>query len=197
MTNFSLDKCLAAQSMVSVEHLRSLLDYDPDSGFLFWKKRNNRNFNSKYAGTIAGAKHAAGAIQIQISVGDWKRLFWAHRIAWAHFHGSWPCDLIDHRDGNPTNNRIVNLRLADGNQNSANRHDLRGSVPFRGVYRWKDGRFAAQIKSDRKWRWLGLHSDAIAAAQAYDNAATELHGEFAVTNSSLGLYRHCEVQELL
>lgn len=195
-SHFSMDKCMAAEAMVSVEVVRTLLDYDPDIGHLIWRKRLNRNFNSKYAGTIAGAKHRSGAIQIQLTTDLIQRLFWAHRIAWAHFHGYWPLGLIDHRDGNPTNNCIQNLRLADGSQNGANKRELRGAIALRGVYQWKDGRYAAQIKCQGKWEWLGLYEDALDAARAYDSAAVRLHGEFAVTNVSMGLFKKYAVEAL-
>lgn len=190
---FNMDKCRNAESQVSFDHIRTILDYDSISGLLIWKHRENNNFNSKYAGNIAGAVHRSGALQIQVLCGDKRRLFWAHRIAWVHHYGVWPDYLVDHRDGNPQNNAIGNLRIANGFQNAANKHELRGAVGFKGVYCWTDGRYAAQIKSDYKWRWLGLHDDVVNAAAAYDAAAIELHGDFAVTNQTLGLYRKHEI----
>lgn len=196
MTKFHMDKARAAEGRVSVDFLRDLLDYDAQSGSLKWRLRTNENFNSKYAGTEAGAKHKSGAIQIQLTFDGKGRLFWAHRIAWCHYHGCWPDGLIDHRDGNPSNNKIDNLRLANGSQNGCNKRELRGAIPFRGVYEFGDGKFAAQIKFHGKWRWLGLHSSPSSAAKAYDDAAVNLHGAFAVTNADLGLYRKYEVDSL-
>ena len=187
---------MAAEALISIDVVRSLLDYDAETGNLIWRKRLNQNFNSKYAGTIAGAIHRSGAIQIQLTTDSLQRLFWAHRIAWAHFYGLWPTGLIDHQDGNPTNNRIKNLRLADGSQNGSNKRELRGAVALRGVYQWKDGRYAAQIKCHGKWEWLGLHVDALDAARAYDLAAVRLHGDFAVTNVSMGLFKRYEIEAL-
>ena len=44
----------------------------------------------------------------------------AHRLAWFLHYGYWPdCD-IDHKDGNPSNNRISNLRLCDAQTNTFN-----------------------------------------------------------------------------
>ena len=182
--------------MVPVDFVRSVLDYEPETGNLIWRRRLNENFNAKYAGTIAGARHRAGAIQIQLTTDQLQRLFWAHRIAWAHVHGRWPMCLIDHRDGDPSNNRIDNLRQADGSQNGANKRELRGAVALRGVYRWKDGRYAAQIKYQGKWEWLGLHEDPLDAAKAYDIAALRIHGDFAVTNMSMGLLKKYAIEAL-
>lgn len=74
--------------------------------------------------------------------------------------------------------------------------ELRGNVPFRGVYQNADGKFAAQIKWSGRWHWLGLHDEAVSAARAYDDAATRLQGEFAVTNKMMGLYRRNEIKSL-
>ncbi|MEE9923711.1 MAG: HNH endonuclease [Brucella anthropi] len=198
MSKFNLDICRAAEAEMPVERVRSLLDYESGTGHLRWLPRANKNFNSKYAGTVAGAvNRQSGAVQVQLSLGDFTRLFWAHRIAWAHWYGEWPLSLIDHRDGDNQNNRIRNLRESDGCGNGANRRNIVGEIPFKGVYQWKDGRFAAQIKWRHKWKWLGLHNDPRDAARAYDKAALELQGEFAVTNRDLGLFLRPDARELL
>lgn len=199
MSNTLLDRCIAAEARMPVEHARSLLAYDPFSGILRWLPRENKNFNAKYAGKVAGSKHkGSGAIQVQLSLGDWSRLFWDHRVAWAIHFGVWPRSIVDHFDGINCNNRIDNLREADDSGNGANRHTITGTVPYRGVYfHSMRGRYAAQIKWRRSWKWLGLYDDPKDAARAYDAAAVELHGEFAVTNSSLGLLLREEAKALI
>lgn len=45
----------------------------------------------------------------------------AHRLIWSYFNGYLSPEFeIDHRDGNPRNNRIENLRLATASQNQHN-----------------------------------------------------------------------------
>ncbi len=46
----------------------------------------------------------------------------------------------------------------------------------------RDSKWKAQIQVDGKKRHLGYFDDKIEAAKAYDRAALELHGEFAVLN---------------
>ena len=41
-----------------------------------------------------------------------------HIIVWLLVHHEWPTDEIDHIDGNPTNNRIDNLRVVSSKENS-------------------------------------------------------------------------------
>jgi hypothetical protein len=53
---------------------------------------------------------------------------------------------------------------------------------FRGVYRSRSGRYAAQIGHSKEKSWLGTFDAAEDAARAYDAAAVKLHGERAVTN---------------
>lgn len=89
----------------------------------------------------------------------------------------------DHRNGNGLDNRRANLREATQGQNVYNQIRTRGSSGFKGVTWWKrDGCWKAQISSNGRNRHLGYFRTAEAAAHAYDEAARELHGEFATLN---------------
>jgi hypothetical protein len=88
--------------------------------------------------------------------------------------------LGDHINGNGLDNRKANLRLATPDQNAQNRR-MRNRLGFRGVY--VEGRkFRAMIQGGGRKRNLGLFSSAEAAARAYDAAAMEMHGAYAVLN---------------
>jgi hypothetical protein len=52
---------------------------------------------------------------------------------------------------------------------------------FKGVC-WSKGRWKAGIQKDKQAYKLGYFEDEIAAAQAYDEKAIELYGEFARIN---------------
>lgn len=61
------------------------------------------------------------------------RLQVAHRIIWAMHYGD-PGDLdIDHIDGNKTNNKLVNLRVASRSQNNQNRRAAQSNNETSGV----------------------------------------------------------------
>lgn len=96
---------------------------------------------------------------------------------------------VDHVNRDRLDNRKSNLRKCTRQENACNRgkakHNKSG---YKGVY-WCKGRrkYRAQIQARGKHRLLGQFDVAQDAARAYDNAAKELHGEFAVTNESLGL----------
>lgn len=92
---------------------------------------------------------------------------------------------VDHIDGNGLNNRRSNLRPASPSENMMNRGAVRGSTsPLKGVSLHREtGKWRAHIAAGGSGRWLpGLYSDPVEAAHAYDSAARELHGEFAVLN---------------
>lgn len=177
------------ENALPVEQLNSLFEYSESTGLLVWKNRPDmkKDWNTRYAGRRAGTKRKSG-YQVRIDVDGKGRLYWAHRIAWAIFHGEWAKTIIDHRDNDPDNNAIVNLRSADVSQNNCNRASVNGACVFKGVYYMKSKRrWAAQIKKNKKHTWLGLFNDAVEAAKAYDQAAIQQHGEYARTNASLGL----------
>lgn len=92
--------------------------------------------------------------------------------------------MIDHRDGDGLNNRRSNLRFCTYSQNQCNR-PLRenNKSGYKGVS-WKKGRnkWYAQIQKAGVVKYLGLFTCLIKAARAYDMAAIELHGEYALLN---------------
>lgn len=89
-------------------------------------------------------------------------------------------DRIDVSKGySPTNCRWVNSKVQSINQGK--RTDNRSG--YFGVYfETKRNRWRATIKNDYKTKFLGYFKTAEEAAQAYDDAARKLHGEFAKQN---------------
>lgn len=158
---------------ISMELLRQTFDYR--DGALYWKVRlSNRTKIGDLAGTIGKEGYTA------ISVfGSRDRV---HRLIWIWHFGPIPANiLIDHRDRNPSNNRIENLRLADPVQNSCNQKiNSVNKSGYKGVFfvphakKWR-----AQISSNNKVRSLGYFDSPEAASIAYKVAADIHHGDFA------------------
>ena len=173
--------------MVPVTLLAELLDLNMDTGALRWRLRPNlvgkaATWNYRYAGTVAGARDAYGYLQISLL----KKRLKAHRIVWALHHGEWPPDRldIDHIDGDRTNNRPSNLRLAERAQNLHNSRAHRDNQSgYKGVCRAskKSGGtgWIAQIMVRGMYQYLGRFDTAQEAAVAYRSAAVRLQGCFA------------------
>lgn len=104
-----------------------------------------------------------------------------HRVIAAAKSGQ----TIDHRNGDGLDNRRANLRVCTVSQNGMNRpKQANNTSGFKGVF--PSGRphqpWSASIKKDQRVIHLGRFGTPEQAALAYDRAAAELFGEFAVLN---------------
>lgn len=158
------------------ERVRSLIRYYKETGTFHWRVSKPRAAAGSEAGTIStGSRSGKPYRYIKID----QRRYAAHRLAWLIVTGSWPERDIDHRDTDTLNNSWGNLRLATPSQNQANRPMQRNNTAgLKGVTRLKRGKFAAQIRVDRKPIWLGTFDTAEAAHAAYAEAAQAYRGEF-------------------
>jgi hypothetical protein len=163
--------------------LRRALDYDPETGLLFWRWRDEvpRKVNVRFAGKPAGGPDGQfGYVTVRL----YNRLYQAHRLAWLHVHGEWPEQVLDHIDGNPTNNRIENLRPATRAENNRNRVKQPGfTSQYKGVsWNQRMGKWFAQIQLAKKTYALGFHDTEEEAHAAYCVAAARHHGAFSRTS---------------
>lgn len=160
-----------------INYLRTILSYEPQSGLLVWSRDKNPQWN----GMTAGSLNEKGYRRIKIN----RRLYLAHRIAYLMGTGADPGLFeVDHKDGNPSNNALDNLRLASHGANQANGAGYRGcSSKHRGVsYCNRNRKWIAAINKDKKKHWLGYFGCENKAASAYNDAAKKLFGEFARLN---------------
>lgn len=87
---------------------------------------------------------------------------------------------VDHINGDGLDNRRCNLRLTDRAGNCQNRQK-RGDG-YKGVKDNKYGRWEARIQFNKRSLHLGTFDTAQQAAEAYNDAAVQYHGEFARLN---------------
>ena len=106
--------------------------------------------------------------------------------------------VVDHRFGNPLDNRRSNLRVTDTRGNSTNitsskRQKLGG---YKGVtwhpkaQKWQASICAGDLRPNgkRKQLYLGLFDDPVEAAKAYDREALLRFGEFRCLNFPEGWF---------
>jgi len=98
--------------------------------------------------------------------------------------GNEDIENVDHVDRNTCNNLESNLRPCNRSENQHNKDkQLNNTSGFKGVCWHKNmKKWQAQIKINGKNKHLGYYDNIIDAARAYNNAAKELHGEYAHLN---------------
>lgn len=139
--------------------LKQMLRYEPDTGLLFWADAAHKSVRGKRAGTFN-----RGYVLVMYK----SKFYKAHRLAWLLTHGSWPKEMIDHIDGDPSNNKLNNLRDVNNHINQCNRHKARvdsksglmGASPYRNKWR-------SQIKRNGVIKYLGVFNTAQEAHEAY------------------------------
>ena len=118
-----------------ISHFRDTYYYDYETGELHMKKDASKQTNKvcRKAGDIA-----TNTVLSRIRKTDQKKLYvktlydtsnqktyLAHRVIWALHYGKFPNSIIDHIDGDSTNNLLDNLRSVSQSKNNINR-----SVPL-------------------------------------------------------------------
>jgi len=108
--------------------------------------------------------------------------FSIHRLVWQTFVGLLgDKEVIDHKNGDTSDNRLENLRVASWQQNDWNKRSKKNG--FKGVYRTQEKKaWKAAITVSGSVFHLGYFDCAVAAARAYNEAALHHFGEFASLN---------------
>lgn len=160
-------------NQVSVARLRELFTYDPATGTLTRKQ----SAGCRMAGTAVDSAERKGYFRANV---DGQRLK-AHKICWALHTGFWPDLQVDHINGNTSDNRMSNMRLATNQQNCANQRTPKNNTSgIKGVSA-RNGRWVAGIKVDGVRIHLGTFDTRERAAAAYAAAASSAFGPFART----------------
>jgi hypothetical protein len=168
------------------DYLRQCFSYDAQSGVLTWRVRPREhfkggagwhNFNNQFANLPAGSKGDNGYIDVKINCTGYP----IARVIWAIQTGQSEFDLVDHIDGDPTNTRMSNLRLATFAENTRNRsHKANNSSGVRGVTWHKPSRkWWARVTLNDKTHSLGLYKTIEEATVVVYEAKQQMFGEFA------------------
>lgn len=160
---------------IDIQSARSQFSYDPNTGELWWigGARFNRRIGQR-AGYVAGGR----------SGGYWKvkldgHLLKASRIAWAMYYGEQPPPMVDHINGDRSDDRIANLRAADFRQNAANAKLISTNKSGHRGVRVVGKKWRAEITRHKRRLYLGEFPTKGEAIAAYRRAARKEFGEYA------------------
>ena len=166
--------------MTMSDKINDLFEYR--DGDLYHKKQprpNNPVDISKPAGYINAEGYRANMIK--------GKSYLAHRLIYQMFNEQWDItdtsqdNSVDHRDNDPSNNNIDNLRVATSSQQQHNcgkyKNNTSGTTGV--VWHKRDEKWVVRVWVNKKSHFGGLFvnkEDAIAKATQMRD---ELHGEFA------------------
>jgi HNH endonuclease/AP2 domain len=160
-----------ADQIISQEYLREIFDYK--DGELYYKKKYARNIK---IGKKVGRINPYGYVYTRINGKEYRN----HRLIFMMFNGYFP-EQVDHIDGNPTNNRIENLRAANNTKNQWNskvRKDSKSGI--KGI-RWYSNykKWVADCKVNGKRHHIGYFENLEEAKEKLQQFRQQNHGEFA------------------
>lgn len=154
---------MKAKPLPSRQELLARFRYDRKTGKLFYKIWVPRSGDG--IGNEAGTTHKNGRVLVSIK----RKTFLRSRIIWTMLKGEIPEGMvIDHKDRNPANDKIGNLRIVTQSVNLQNKGlSVLNTSGFRGVWLHKPtGKWQAACKSGGKFFFGGYHETKEEAAKA-------------------------------
>jgi hypothetical protein len=142
---------------------------DVKTGELWW--RNKGKFSKRNTEKPVGHLDKNGYKVFTIAFNGGRFNVRCARLVYAMYNNDWPIGIIDHIDGNRSNDRPENLRDCTYVENNHNRRPS-GSCDWLGVYKCKvRGNYIASTTIAGKKVNLGRVSNAREAALIYNHAA--------------------------
>jgi len=171
---------------ITQARLKESLFYSPVVGVFEWRRPGRR----VRRGFLAGGVNGNGYIRVRVD----GRSYPAHKLAWLYMTGEYPSGVLDHIDGDRSNNAFNNLRLATCAQNSHNMRLHRTSTTgVKGVTMVR-GKYEASIRKNGVYAFRKTFETLEEAEEAIRVKREELHGEFA--NHGLHKYEQEELANL-
>ena len=137
-------------------------------------------------------KHNKGYHLVRLYKNNKGKIFKVHRlVAIAFIPNPNDKEIVDHIDGNNTNNHISNLRFASNKENSYNRRKQTNNTSgHKGVsYEKQYNKYRAKISIDGEVKHIGYFDTAEEASHVYEAKAKIVHKEYYYnTNNNLKKY---------
>lgn len=127
-------KAMTVGTNMTYAKVSKILFCDPIAGKLFWKARPMSMFKDGAAFAVWNKKHAGREAFTCTDENGYRcggilgKKYRAHRIIWLLHYRKWPSAVIDHINGDPSDNRICNLRDVTQAENIRNTKDSRMST---------------------------------------------------------------------
>lgn len=137
------------KSALTIDFIRTALDYDPATGLLTWKSPQS---NRVRAGNRAGVIAANG--RRYINVGGEKQM--AHRLAWAHHYGEWPAGDVKQKNGNHDDCCIDNLVEQSRAETASNRRVNANSKSGHPGVTWSQRNKCWQVHITKDYKQVGV-----------------------------------------
>lgn len=154
---------------ITLDEVQSRLWYCQLTGDFYWRKAPDKRTKPW---SLAGHKKKCGRVNIKLNGIPYQ----AHRLAWLYIYKDWPKQFIDHINGNPSDNRIENLRDVSNsvniqNQKKAQYGNRSGSLGVQKV----GNKYSARITINKKLTYIGTFETPNEAHDAYLSVKRKLH----------------------
>ena len=143
-------------------YIKEIMDYNYDTGKLYWKKRYKggkeySKFNSQFEGKEV-RRNPKGGTNLKL-YGRYVPIM-HHHLVWCWHYQEWPDPdlVIDHINGDNTDNKITNLRLVTHLENHKNKKIASNNTSgHRGVsFCKRANKWKASIHVNQKKKHLGF-----------------------------------------
>lgn len=167
-------------STITREILATQITCFPETGEIRWAKPRRGRPTHGTAGTVDKNGYwrlnLTNAFPPSADGSKPCRMVLGHRLMWFWVHGVWPPEMIDHINGNTSDNRIENLRAVSNAVNLQNRRKASAvnKLGFLGVH-FARGRYRASLGVDGKTMNLGRFKTPEEAQEAYLAAKRRHH----------------------
>jgi hypothetical protein len=164
---------LAKARAVSQKDIESLQEHFYTAGGILYVKKPYGHRKKTVVNQVAGWPTFNGRRQVTLG----GRYYAVSRVIYLLHYGVWPVGVVDHINGDPSDNRPENLRDISHSQNNRSFITLsdKATSVFRGVSWHKTlGKWLAGIRCDGVGHNLGYYTCEKEAALAYNYKALEL-----------------------